>query len=160
VRVALTAAFAQLQRDPQTLLRMLAREHDWPGAVLRRHVAELADVQHAGVAAIRAELEDDGGSSRPTLSSLSETRNSPRSHGAGSTVRQRTTPCTAGAERREAEHAGGALARLGGHDRVRMEAVADNLPRQTFVQPTQAVRLLTDMLALLTRGRGVAVIRL
>jgi len=62
------------------------------------------------------------------------------------------------AERREAEHASRALARLSGQDRVRVEAVADNLPPQMFVLPAQAVRLLTDMLALLAQGRGVAVL--
>jgi phage terminase Nu1 subunit (DNA packaging protein) len=45
VRVALSTAFAKLQGDLRTFLRQLARDHDWPDAVLRRHEAELADLQ-------------------------------------------------------------------------------------------------------------------
>jgi excisionase family DNA binding protein len=64
------------------------------------------------------------------------------------------------AERVDAEHASRALARLAGHGRVRVEAVADDheQPAQTFILPAAAVRLLTDMLAHLAQGRAVAVL--
>ncbi len=62
------------------------------------------------------------------------------------------------ADMQEARNASRALARLAGHDRVRVEAVADNEPPQTFILPAPAVRMLTDMLAHLAEGRMVAVI--
>jgi excisionase family DNA binding protein len=61
------------------------------------------------------------------------------------------------ADRAYAESASRALSLLAGQDRVRVEAVADNPPAQTFVLPATAVRLLTDMLAHLAQGRGVTV---
>ncbi len=62
------------------------------------------------------------------------------------------------AEQREAEQASRVLARLSGHGRVRVEAIGDDVPPQTFVLPAEAVRLLTDMLAHLAQGRAVAVL--
>lgn len=62
-------------------------------------------------------------------------------------------------DRQEARNASRALARLTGHHRVRVEAVAeDNGSSQTFILPTAAVRMLTDMLAHLAEGKAVAVI--
>lgn len=61
------------------------------------------------------------------------------------------------ATRREAEQASRALARLAGRDRVRVEAVAEGEAAQTFILPAPAVRLLTDMMALLAQGQTVAV---
>ena len=60
-------------------------------------------------------------------------------------------------EKQEARTASRALSRLG-HDRVRVEAVADNAPPQTFVLPAAAVRMLTDILAHLAEGKLVTVI--
>jgi excisionase family DNA binding protein len=62
------------------------------------------------------------------------------------------------ADRRDARNANRALARLVGHDRVHVEAVADNLPPQSFILPAAAVRLLTDILGYLAQGRAVAVL--
>ena len=50
VRVALSTAFAKLQADLRSFLRQIGRDHDWPDAVLRRHEAELADLQRGFVA--------------------------------------------------------------------------------------------------------------
>ena len=50
-----------------------------------------------------------------------------------------------------------AVARLNGRGAVRVDAVADREPRQTFVLPAVAVRMLTEMLTHLGEGRSVAV---
>lgn len=60
-------------------------------------------------------------------------------------------------DRSDAASASNALARLAGQGRVRVEAMVNGLPAQTFVLPASAVRLLTDMLAHLAQGRAVAV---
>lgn len=56
-----------------------------------------------------------------------------------------------------AQDASRALARLGLGGGVRVEAGGEGEARQTFVLPAKAVRLLTDMLALLATGRSVVV---
>lgn len=61
-------------------------------------------------------------------------------------------------DRREARDASRALSRLSGHDRVHVEAVAENEPRQAFILPAPAVRLLTDILAHLAEGKVVTVV--
>jgi excisionase family DNA binding protein len=62
------------------------------------------------------------------------------------------------AERQEAEQASRALAALAGRDRVHVEAEAEGMPRQSFILPAAAVRLLTDVLVHLSQGQGVAVL--
>ena len=60
-------------------------------------------------------------------------------------------------DRRAAEQAGRMLARLAGRDRVRVEAKSDDGAPLTFVLPGAAIRLLTDVMALLAQGRAVTV---
>jgi excisionase family DNA binding protein len=60
-------------------------------------------------------------------------------------------------EKQAALAASRALAHFSGHGCVRVEAETDNAPRQTFVLPATAVRLLTDMLVHLSEGRTVFV---
>jgi excisionase family DNA binding protein len=62
------------------------------------------------------------------------------------------------ADRRDAQNANRVLARLVGHNRVRVQVVTDDLPPQSFILPACAVRLLTDMLGYLAQGRAVAVL--
>ena len=67
VRTALSTAFAKLQADLRNHLRQIARDHDWPDAVLRRHEAELADLQRrfvAGAALYLTDAQPDGGEFR------------------------------------------------------------------------------------------------
>ncbi|MDR3522702.1 MAG: helix-turn-helix domain-containing protein [Acetobacteraceae bacterium] len=59
--------------------------------------------------------------------------------------------------RRDAEHASRILARLAGQDRVRVEAASDDGAPLTFVLPSSAIRLLTDVMALLAQGQAVTV---
>jgi excisionase family DNA binding protein len=61
------------------------------------------------------------------------------------------------AVRHQAELASRALAHLGGRGAVRVEAISEGEPAQPFVLPAPAVRLLTDMMALLAQGRAVTV---
>lgn len=60
-------------------------------------------------------------------------------------------------EKEAALAASRALAHFSGHGCVRVEAETDNAPRQTFVLPATAVRLLTDVLVHLSEGRTVLV---
>lgn len=61
------------------------------------------------------------------------------------------------ADMEAAQEASRALARLSGKGSVRVEAEDDHEPRQSFILPATAVRLLTDILALLADGRSVAI---
>ena len=60
-------------------------------------------------------------------------------------------------EQHDAELAGRMLARLAGRDRVRVDAATNDGAPLTFVLPGSAIRLLTDVLALLAQGRAVTV---
>lgn len=60
-------------------------------------------------------------------------------------------------DRLAALEASRALSKLSGRGCVRVEAVANQEEKQTFVLPAEAVRLLTDMLAQLGEGRPVVV---
>jgi len=54
-----SSAFATLSRDTGVFLRRLAREQDWPDAVLRKAEADLADVQRKSVTAVLDTLKQE-----------------------------------------------------------------------------------------------------
>ena len=54
-----SSAFATLSRDTSMFLRRLAREQDWPEAVLRKAEADLADMQRKSVTAVLDTLKQE-----------------------------------------------------------------------------------------------------